>query len=168
MREGEGYNRLWFDQEYVSRELEQFYYYFTIPDDIQANANIYFTVESFYQQYIPIECFDPNDKGLPLVYLKVTNTRTNANSYKYYYEYYHNPLLIDPYSYLPGDTYRIYIDQQWAGSPARDFTVMVYSPIDPAHSWILNEEGYSNMLHMDGTKPTGFIESDYFNGQVHP
>jgi hypothetical protein len=48
MREDEGYNRLWFDQEYVSRDLEQFYYYLKIPEDIPANANIYFTVESFY------------------------------------------------------------------------------------------------------------------------
>jgi hypothetical protein len=76
------------------------------PDD----AYIYFTVESFYQQYIPEGCFDPSANGWPLVYMKVTNMRSNEMSYKYYYEYYHNPLLISPTTYNKGDTFRIYID----------------------------------------------------------
>ena len=104
---------------------------------------------------------------MPLVYFKVTNTRTNISKYKYYYEYYHNPLLISPTSYNPGDTLRIYVDQKWAGSPARDFTVMVYSQMAPESTWIVNTDGLSNMMHMDGSKPTGFLKSTYFNGEVH-
>ena len=48
MRTKEGYNKMWFDQEYVSRDLEQFYYYLTIPKDIPENAYLYFTVGSYY------------------------------------------------------------------------------------------------------------------------
>jgi hypothetical protein len=49
LRTAEGYKQLWFDQEYVSRELEKYTYYLKVPDDIPDNAYIYFTVESYYQ-----------------------------------------------------------------------------------------------------------------------
>ena len=34
--------------------------------------------------------------------------------------------------------------------------------------WIKNLDQYANMMHMDGSRPTGFIDSTYSTGVVHP
>ena len=70
LRDAEGYTSTWFDQEAVTSNNEEYYYSFTAPVD---NSYLYFTVESFFQIYIPEGCWEPNNFGTPLVYIQVTN-----------------------------------------------------------------------------------------------
>jgi len=42
---------------------------------------------------------DPNGYDFPITYYKVKNQRTNAYKYKYWFEYYHNPIMIGPSEY---------------------------------------------------------------------
>jgi hypothetical protein len=44
---------------------------------------------------------------------------------------------------------------------------MLYAKINKDEVWIKNTDGYANMMHMDGSKPTGFVESNYTTGVVH-
>lgn len=81
----------------------------TAPTSSNDDSYLYFTTESFYQAYIPIDCMDPDSVGIPLTYIYVTNMRTNENWYQYYYEVYHNPIIVGPDSYEAGDEFLIYV-----------------------------------------------------------
>ena len=105
--------------------------------------------------------------GVPAIYFTVKNERTSDRWYKYYYESYHNPMLIAPGSFQPGDKFKITVSNDWYGMPSRDFTLMLYAKIDKDTVWITNDGNYANMMHMDGSKPTGFIDSEYSNGIEH-
>jgi hypothetical protein len=59
------------------------------------------------------------------------------------------------------------VSNDWYGSPVRDYTVMAYLKAPEDTVWITNSAGYTNMMHMDGSKPTGFIDSEYSTGVVH-
>lgn len=124
-------------------------------------------MESFYQAYIPYDCWDPSSYGFSTIYFVVVNDRTSERWYKYYYEQYHNPMLIAPSSYIAGDTFTITVSNDWYGTPSRDYTIMLYSKIEEGSSWIKNSDGYANMMHMDGSLPTGFVNSTYSTGVVH-
>lgn len=52
----------------------------------------------------------------------------------------------------------MYVKYDWFGQPIKDFTVSVYSKMDLE---IRNEEGETNMWHMDGNYPSGFLKSNY-------
>jgi hypothetical protein len=158
---------MWFDEESVVKETDYYYYDIAIPSDHDMSSYLYFTVESYYQAYIPSDCWDPSSYGFPIVYFSVSNDRTGERWYKYYYEQYHNPMLIGPSKYQAGDNFSITVSNDWYGSPARDFTVMLYSKIPEGTVWITNVDGYSNMMNMDGSLPTGFIESNYTTGIEH-
>ena len=109
---------------------------------------------------------DPYSYGIPIIYFQVTNQRTNEQWYQYYYESYHNPILVGPTSYNAGDEFEIIADWNWAGSPTRDFTVGLYALLDN-NTWILNEEGYANQMNMDGSEPSGFYWSDWRTDVTH-
>lgn len=164
MRDAEGYSSTWFDEEAVVSESQEYYYKFAAP---VANSYLYFTVESFFQIYIPDGCWEPGQFGMPLVYIQVTNRRTGEQWYQYYYESYHNPILVGPQSYQVGDTFEIGIYWQWGGSTTRDFTVKVYGLLD-GNTWVLNSDGYANQMNMDGSEPSGFYVSDWRTGVTHP
>lgn len=67
MRDADGYTSTWFDEEAVVLEDAEYYYSFTAPID---DTDLYFTVESFFQAYIPWwDCWDPRGDGLNLVYI---------------------------------------------------------------------------------------------------
>lgn len=78
LRDAEGYSSTWFDEEAVVSESQEYYYKFTAP---VANSYLYFTVESFFQIYIPDGCWEPGQFGMPLVYIQVTNRRTGEQWY---------------------------------------------------------------------------------------
>jgi hypothetical protein len=46
LRDKEGYNKTWFDEEIVPRETVYNYYEVTIPSTVPANSYLYFTVET--------------------------------------------------------------------------------------------------------------------------
>jgi hypothetical protein len=60
------------------------------------------------------------------IYFNIRNTRTGDSWFKYYYEQFHNPVLISPSSYQAGDTFSITVSNDWFGSPSRDYTIMAY------------------------------------------
>lgn len=144
LRDSEGYNKIWFDEENVMKETDFYYYDVTIPTTHDATSYLYLTVESYYQAYIPEDCWNPSSLGFPTIYFSVTNDRTGERWYKYYYEQYHNPMLIGPSSYKAGDNFSITVSNDWYGSPARDYTVMLYSKITEDTVWIKNSDGYAN------------------------
>lgn len=98
LRDSEGYVKTWFDEEQVSKEEGWYHYDLVVPDTIGADSHIYFTVESYYQEYIPEECWN-TWAGINAIYFDVTNLRTNENWFMYYYEQFHQPMLIGPSSY---------------------------------------------------------------------
>lgn len=98
MRDSEGYTKTWFDEEQVAKETGFYYYDLTVPSTIQDNSHIYLTVESYYPAYIPDECFD-NWAAISTIYFSVRNDRTGESWYKYYYEQFHDPMLLGPDSY---------------------------------------------------------------------
>jgi hypothetical protein len=53
-------------------------------------------------------------------------------------------MLIGPSSYKAGDNFSITVSNDWYGSPARDYTVMLYSKITEDTVWIKNSDGYAN------------------------
>jgi len=131
-----------------------------------ADSYLYFTVESFYQAYIPEDCMDPNSYGIPLTVFTVQNMRTEESWSQYYYEFYHNPILVGPSSYNASDEFELMVKFYWAGSPTRDFTVSMYALLDN-NTWILNEDGYANQMNMDGSEPSGFHESNWRTNVTH-
>jgi hypothetical protein len=68
LRDDEGYTRTWFDEEAVSYEDKTYYYYVDAPVE---DSYLYFTVESFFQMYIPYDCWDTSSSGVPLTYIIV-------------------------------------------------------------------------------------------------
>lgn len=93
LRDDEGYTKTWFDEENVVKDESIVYnYYVTLPQTIDANSDIYFTLESFYQYYISEECL--NNWETPFIWFKITNTRTLVELEKSYYEYHHEPVMI--------------------------------------------------------------------------
>ena len=100
LRDSEGYTKTWFDEEQVSKESGFYYYNLALPDIMASDtSHIYLTVESYYQQYIPQDCWEGSSYGMSTIYFSVTNDRTGEGWYKYYYEQFHNPMLIGPSSY---------------------------------------------------------------------
>ena len=100
MRDDEGYTKTWFDEEAVSYEDKSYTYYVTAPVE---DSYLYFTAESFYQAYIPADCWDYSSAGVPLTYFVVKNQNTGEQWYQFYYEVYHNPIIVGPDSFTAGD-----------------------------------------------------------------
>ena len=67
-------------------------YYVLLPDTIDAESDIYLTVESFYQWHIPEQC--KHNWDAPLIWFKITNARTMEEQDVSYYEFNHEPILI--------------------------------------------------------------------------
>jgi hypothetical protein len=55
--------------------------------------------------------------------------------------------------------YTLYVKYEFAGSPHPDFTTKIYSKYTGVN--ILDTAGNSNMIHMDGTSPSGYTSSSY-------
>ena len=81
---------------------------------------------------IPRSCFSGTFSNgqtmyFPVLSLEVYAEGTNLLSSKFYYDYYHNPIAITSSSYSGGAELKIKVKYYWANSPARDYTVKVYS-----------------------------------------
>lgn len=53
-----------------------------------------------------------------------------------------------------GEEYRVDVTYEWLGSPAPDYTVKLYSPLDLT---LTDEAGATNQLHTDGQEPSEFV-----------
>lgn len=66
------------------------------------------------------------------------------------------PILLKTYS--AGDRFKVRAKYLWFDSPAKDYTVGIYSK---QNLEVLDSTGSSNILHMDGKTPSGFTKSTY-------
>ena len=66
----------------------------------------------------------------------------------------HNPIIVKESEYEAGDTFTFRVYYRFYGYASEDFTLKVYSSQDLQ---IFNQNAETNQLHMDGTKPSGFI-----------
>ena len=51
-----------------------------------------------------------------------------------------------------------YVEYEWMGSPAPDYTVSIYSS---QNLEVLDKNSYMRIVHMDGKSPSGFTDSKY-------
>ena len=73
---------------------------------------------------------------------------THYIGYKWYYDQFHYPFIIAENDYKAGDTILIKVLWDWNKSPAKDYTLKIYSQHKGVK--ILNSSEDSNMYHMDG------------------
>lgn len=52
------YKSIWYDQEdnFDGDWQTYYYYYVTIPDSSNLDSDLYFSVETYYQTYLPTDC----------------------------------------------------------------------------------------------------------------
>lgn len=174
VREKDGYKYTWYDEEQLNltnadnTTQQYFSYTVTVP---RLDGDIYFSAETFQQVHVPLSCFDSSLSyyGYPVLYIDITNQRTNEYWYQYYAEAWNRPVLVSSDKYAAGDTFSIFIMYDFDGAPNRDFTVQMYSKMsEDTDVWIKDVNGYANQLHMDGTEPSGFYNSTYRNGKEKP
>lgn len=127
MRNNQSYTDVWYDANNIGETAHQYYYTPTSKD-----GDLYFTVETYPYQVIPMVCLGAvNSFGstvsYPIVYIKVVQNGTNMIGYKYFYNVYHDPILITEANYKAGEELKVEITYQWAGSPIPDYTLKVYS-----------------------------------------
>jgi len=77
---------------------------------------------------VPTECFG-NDYGGPIIQFKVKKGRQTIG-FEYYAEYYHKPILLKEADYRKNQDLTIEVKYKWYESPARDYTVKVYSQME--------------------------------------
>lgn len=66
------------------------------------------------------------------------------------------PILLT--SYAGGDVFKVRAKYLWFNSPAKDYTVKIYSK---QALEVKDSTGATNILHMDGQSPSGFTDSTY-------
>ena len=137
------------------------------------DGDLYFTVESWYLDMVPESCTtgtytytdsngnqqtDPMTK--PIVYYALYNAAdTNTPlGQKYYVEQYSKPIKIAAADYTANTSFLLMVKYYWMNSPAKDYTVKVYSKQNLS---VLDSNGNTNMKHMDGQTPSGFTDSTY-------
>jgi hypothetical protein len=161
MRDSEGYTGDWYDAE--SMDESTYSYYITVPENEGA---LYFTVESYYQNLIPNECTsgtvtfsNGNSANLANPLLDYEVWKDGASSYlayKYVSDQFSYPILVT--SYNAGDIFKVVVKYMWFDSPAKDYTVKIYSKQTLE---VKNSSGETNVIHMDGQEPSGFTTSTY-------
>jgi len=130
-RASEGYSGDWYDAIDMEEQYDD--YYITVPAD---DGGLYFTVETYYQNIIPNECTtDIVDFGggniaqisNPLFDYEVW--KDGASTYTAYQyaasDQFSNPILITNYN--AGDVFKVRAKYFWLNSPAKDYTVKIYS-----------------------------------------
>jgi hypothetical protein len=141
----------------------QLEYFIEVPKD---SGPLYFIVETYYQNIIPNECttgtldFSSGDSvslSSPLLDLEIyLNDSPSFSDYRLVSDQFSYPILITDYQ--GGDTFKIVVSYTWFDSPAKDYTLSVYSKQELE---IRDQEGEMSVLHMDGQEPSGFTHSGY-------
>ena len=128
-------------------------YEFTPPT---KNGEMYMTVETYMYNIIPEPCttgmIDGYAGNSPWVEFDVYHG--DSNPYSYAWDIMHSPLLIRENEYAANDLFDIRVRYDWYWSPAKDFTVKIYSKHDGTK--LFDSLGKTNMLHTDGNEPSEF------------
>jgi hypothetical protein len=61
-------------------------------------------------------------------------------------------------SFSPNEVFAVWMKYKWNNSPAKDFTVKVYSKVNIK---VEDSNKVTNQLHADGKEPSEFTESEY-------
>ena len=153
-RESEGYVEVWYDQINASEE-EHWYEFQPLSND----SDLYMTVETYSYNIVPEVCTSESVGGYfgtsPFAYFDVYYG--GENPYSYFWDYAHSPLHIKEGEYRAGQTFDIMVKYEWYGSPARDFTVKIYSKHNETQ--LTDSAGYANMLYTDGREPSEFSQT---------
>lgn len=154
VRTSEGYIRTYYDQENDDGSMKD--YYVTVP---AADGGIYFMAETYYQDIVPEECttgtYQGNSLTAPVVDITIYQDGSSVSSvYKIYSDQFNYPQLVT--SYNAGVVFRIAVQYTWFGSVAPDYTVSLYSK---QNLEIKNSNGGTNVVHYDGSEPSGFTVS---------
>jgi hypothetical protein len=123
---------------------------------------VYFSVETYSHDIVPNECTTGQTNSgqsgnYPVAYIGVYQYG-QLLSYNYYFDQYHKPLMFGPDSHFSGSQYTIFVQYEFLGSPAKDYTLKAYSKYK---SKIYNSQYNTNMIHMDDQSPSGFTSSTY-------
>mmetsp|Transcript_13133 Transcript_13133/g.22192 ORF Transcript_13133/g.22192 Transcript_13133/m.22192 type:complete len:146 (+) Transcript_13133:1309-1746(+) len=132
-------------------------------------GDIYFMVEGYYHGMLPTACkegpyldMDGEEfyEGYPIVYMSVSiPEKSYYERYTYYLDQFARPLYFLSSEYEAGDTFQIFVFMSFSEDyPNKDFTVSVYAKdsLD-----IVDLQGNTNQIHMDGHSPSGFTKSNY-------
>jgi len=97
--------------------------------------SLYVTVESYYSEVVPMSCFEEaeGEPGHPVYEYRIDRGFDNY-VWSGGEDMMHQPVQImaydetdNPTGYNAGDTFEITVGYTWNGSPAKDYTVKVYS-----------------------------------------
>jgi len=125
MRDDEGYTSTYYDAEDMDENY--YYYYMTVPEN---DGSLYFTAETYYQEMIPNECTTGSYVGYtlpnPVIDMSLFEDGSSSYSaYKVYSDQFNYPFLITSYS--AGTVFSLKVKYTWFDSPAKDYTVKLYS-----------------------------------------
>lgn len=128
-----------------------------------TSSDIYFTVETYGHTIIPLACTTGiysygSTVNYPVVYFQVFKGETRQ-TYKYYVDQTHKPILIANTNHNANDEYILTVKYEWLGSPHKDYTLKAYSKY--SNALITNSFGNINKINMDGKSPSGFTGSSY-------
>ena len=156
-----GYSSNWYDRENVTQS--SYVYTFQAP---QATSDLFVIAESWYYNVIPQKCQTgtigstsgttsavASTGMMPIVYVNIvksdgTDLGTTAS------ETYATPMVLTPSQYTAGETFTVTVQYFFpTDSPFQDYTLSVYSTMDLQ---ILDSDGNTNELNMDGQSPSGF------------
>ena len=75
-----------------------------------------------------------------------------------YSEDWTQPYMVAEADYSAGDVFTMEVNYNWLFLSAKDYTVKVFSK---QQLQVLDSNGETNMIHMDGQEPSGFTKSGY-------
>ena len=157
-RDADGYEDRWYDSENDNGEMKTYFYY----PQRNVETDLYFSVESYNEGIVPIACTQGTLSNgqfvlFPVVYFAVyKGTRMLVDNY--YVDQYHRPILMTAAQNKYSRQYTIYVQYEFAGSPHNDYTLKAYSKYNQP---VYNSKHEVNEIHMDGSEPRGFTNSDF-------
>ena len=112
----------------------------------QLNGDLYFSVDTYYPWIID---YGKCSTTYPIAKITLHKNDPAASYFKgkQYYDAFSIPIMLTESDYAAGDTIYMKVRYDWNGSPVNDYTLKVHSKMDLE---IVDENGKSNMYHMDG------------------
>ena len=142
-RQSEGYS----DDRYDVINTDEAQHVFTVNVPAKS-GDVYFSLHGYPPETIPQSCttYSKTENGvtsnyiMPLVYLPLYRGNTRL-AYQYYQDQFSRPLVIlasnsspiwnsddkTSNTYSAGDTFKMKVEVNWGSSPAKDYTLKVYS-----------------------------------------
>lgn len=163
-----GYKTFWYDRDGAD-DSDVKNYYTTAP---KKDGDFYFSVETYPLSTIPTACHGGsytfggqtyNSETMPSVYFAMWKSSKQSTyvAYQYYYTQFNRPILISESDYSAGEEFKYQVNFFFVDSPIRDYTVLVYTKQTVTVN-IDTNDGPTNQNHMDGTKPSGFVNQQFW------